>query len=89
MAPSVNGGLKVYSNGHGPLIKMAVMSIYGKNFLKIYFSRTKKASRLIIGIQHHGLKVYQVCSNVDPRLTFDLFSARSNLRPHAVVWGKG
>ena len=53
--------------------------------LKI-FSRTKKASRLNLGIQHHGLSVYQICSNNDPRLTFDLFMARSNLRSHAFVW---
>ena len=31
MEPSVNGGLKIYTNGHGPLIKLAVMTIYGKN----------------------------------------------------------
>ena len=24
----------------------------------------------------------------DPRLTFDLFTARSNLRPYAFIWGK-
>ena len=27
----------------------------------------------------------QVCSNDDPRLTFDLFTPRSNLHPHAFV----
>ena len=27
---------------------------------------------------HCGHKVYQVCSNDDRRLTFDLFTARSN-----------
>ena len=32
-------------------------------------------------------KVYQICSNDDPRLTFDLFMVRSNLNPHAFVWG--
>ena len=29
--PSVEGGLKICTNGHGPLIKMATMRIYGKN----------------------------------------------------------
>ena len=29
--PSVKGGLKICSNGHRPLIKMATMHIYGKN----------------------------------------------------------
>ena len=31
LEPSVNGGLKIFTNGLGPLIKMAVMPIYGKN----------------------------------------------------------
>ena len=48
---------------------------------------TKKASRLNPGIYHRGLKVYQVCSNNDSRLTFDLFTTRSNLRPYAFLWG--
>ena len=48
--------------------------------LKI-FSRTKKASRLNLSIQHRGLKVYQVDSNDDSRLTFDLSKAKSNLHP--------
>ena len=30
--------------------------------------------------------VYQVCSNDDPRLIFDLFTARSNLRPYTFIW---
>ena len=29
--PSVNGGLKIFTYGHGLLIKMAAMPIYGKN----------------------------------------------------------
>ena len=31
LEPSGNGGLKIYTNGLGPLIKMAAMPIYGKN----------------------------------------------------------
>ena len=34
------------------------------------------------------LKVYKAYSNDDPRLTFHLFIARSNLGPYAFVWGK-
>ena len=29
--PRVKGGLKFFTNGHGPLIKIAAMHIYGKN----------------------------------------------------------
>ena len=32
--PSVEGGLKIYKNGHSQLIKKAAMLIYGKNILK-------------------------------------------------------
>ena len=39
MEPSVNGGLKIYTNAHGPLIKMAAMTR----------TRTKKASGLNLG----------------------------------------
>ena len=59
-----------------------------KKHLKIYFSRTKKASKLNL-VYNMGDKVYQVDSNVDDsRLTFDLSMARSNLHSHTFVWGK-
>ena len=58
---------------------MAAIPIYGEKHLKI-FSRTKKASRLNLVTEHWGLEVIQVCSNDDPRLTFYLFTASSNLR---------
>ena len=59
-----------------------------KKHLKIYFSRTTKASRLNLGIQHRDLKVYQTDSNNDSRLTFDFSKARSNLHSNTLVWGK-
>ena len=65
---------------------MAAMPIYGKR-LKIFF-RTKKASRLNLGIKHRGLSAYQVCSNFDPSMTFDLSMARSNLHLYILVVGK-
>ena len=43
------------------------------------------ALRLNPGIKHRGLKVYQVDSNGDTRLTFDLFTAMSTLRPYTFV----
>ena len=48
---------------------MAAMLIYGKQF-KIFFSRTKKALRLSLGIQHWRRKVYQARSNDGPRMAF-------------------
>ena len=87
MEPSVEGVLLVCSNGSTPLNEMAAMSIYGKKHLKFFFSRTKKALRLNLGMQHWGLKLYQVCSKEDPWMIFDLFTAMSNLHPYAFVWG--
>ena len=85
---SVKGVLSIYSNGSASLNKMAVIPRYGQKLLKVFFSRTKKASRLNLGIKYLGLKVCQVCSNYDPRLTFDFLMARSNLHPYVFVWGK-
>ena len=52
-------GLKIYTNGHSPLIKMATMPIYGET-LKIFFSRFREALRPNFGIWHRGLKVFQI-----------------------------
>ena len=58
---------------------MVAMPIYGKKHLKIFQESFT---------EHWGLKVIQVCSNDDTRMTFDNFKARSNLRPYEFVWGK-
>ena len=65
--PSVKGDLKICMNCHGPL-RWPPFPCIVKTF-KIFFSRTKKASRLNLDVQNYWLKVYEVCS----RLTFDLF----------------
>ena len=49
-----------------------------KKTLKI-FSGTKEALRLNHGILHPVCKIYQVCPNDEPRMTFDLFTMWSNL----------
>ena len=49
--------------------------------LNIFFYSTKKALRLKLGIQHRGLKVYQVCSNDEARMIFDLCVVWSKLCP--------
>ena len=48
---------------------------------KIFFSRTKKAFRLNLGIYNWGRKVYRICSNDEPRMTFNLLKGRSNFFP--------
>ena len=49
LEPCVKGGLKIYTDDYGPLIKMGVMLYMVKHF-KIVFSRTQKALGLNLGI---------------------------------------
>ena len=64
------------------------MPICGEKHLKLFFSRIKKASKLNLVTEHLRLKFIQVYSNDDSRLTFDFFTAQSNLRPYAFVCRK-
>ena len=89
IGPSVQGVLSFCSKGSASLNTMAAMPIYGKKTLKIFISKTKKASRLNLVTEHWGLEFIQVCSNDDPRLTFDLFLRQGKkLRPYEFVWGR-
>ena len=47
---------KVCSNGLGHMTKMAAMTIYGKNPLKIFFSETGRPITLKLGMQPHTTK---------------------------------
>ena len=71
-------GTKNYSNGPGYMTKVAANAIYGQNPSKIFFSETKWAMTLKLGMQHWGLRSCQVCSNDDPWLTFTCFTSRSS-----------
>ena len=51
MGPSVERLLTKFTNGSAALTKVAAMPIYGKNTLKIFLSRMKKALRLNLGIK--------------------------------------
>ena len=77
-----DGRTKVCSNGPGHMTKVAAMPIYGKNPLKIFFSRTRRPMTLGLGMLHRGCGAYQVCSNNDPRLTLTYLTSRSNLLPN-------
>ena len=69
--------LTFFFNGSASLNKMAAMPIYVKT--PKYFLQNQESLRLNLAIQHLGLKVYQVNSNDDTWMTFDLFMARSNV----------
>ena len=66
---------------------MAAMSIYGKNTWKCSSPEPRKLWGWILVYNIEDSKLYQVCSNDDHRLTFDLFTAMSNLRLYRFVLG--
>ena len=72
------GGTKVCLRHLGHMTKMAAMPIYGKNPLKIFFSRTRGLISMKLGVKHRGLLPIIVCSNDDPGVTLTYFTARSN-----------
>ena len=78
---------KIYTNYFGHMTKMAAMPIYGKNLLKIFFSRTRRPVTLRLGMEHWGCGAYQVCSNDDPMLTLTYLTSRSSLLPNALECG--
>ena len=50
MKTPYNKLVKIYANCYGHMTKMANMPIYGKNPLKIFFSRTKRLMTLGLGM---------------------------------------
>ena len=70
---------------------MAAMSIYGEKTLKNLLLQNQESFKAESCYIAWGLKVYQVysddevCSNDDPRQTFNLFIVRSNLHLCAYV----
>ena len=82
---SVEEVLSIFSNGFALLNKMSTIPIYGKTTLKNLLLQNQE---LNLGVQHWRLKVNQVDSNDDSRLTFDLSMAMSYLHSHTLVWGK-
>ena len=77
---------KIYTKYSGHMTKMSAMPIYGKNPLKIFFSRTRRPVTLGLGMQHWGCGAYQVCSNDDPKLTLTYLTSRSILLPNEFKW---
>ena len=79
-------GTKVYVIGPGHMTEMAGMSIYGKNPLKIFFSRTVSQMILKLGKYQKRLEPYKSFINDDPGLTLTYFTTRSNLVLKAFEW---
>ena len=69
METPLDRGTKNCSNGSGHMTKMAAIAIYGKNPLKIFYSRTRRAMTSGLDMKDWGCGAYQVYSNNDSRLT--------------------
>ena len=69
---------KIYANCFGHMTKMAItpIRVYGKNPLKIFFSRTRRLMTLELGIKHWGCGPHQLCTNDNSGLTLTYFTAR-------------
>ena len=69
---------------------MSTMPIYGqkKKTLKNLLLQNQESFKAESWYTASGTKAYQVDSNDDFRLTFDLSMAKSNLHSHTLVWGK-
>ena len=77
---------KIYTKYFGHMTKMSATPIYGKNLLKIFFSRTIRPVTLRLGMKNWGCGAYQGCSNDDPRLTLIYLTSRSSFLPNAFEW---
>ena len=64
------------------------MPIYGKNSLKIFFSRIVSQMALKLGRKQKGLDPYKSYINDDPGLILTFFTTRSNLVPKVFEWEK-
>ena len=84
VVPSVKRWLKVCTNGHSPSPSRYMV----KTLKNLLLQNQESFGAESWYIASDTLRVYQICSNDDPRLTFDLFTTRSNLCPYAFVWGK-
>ena len=78
--------LKICTKYFGHVAKMAATPIYGKNLLKIFFSRTIRPMTSGLGMEHLESRAYQICSNDDPRLTLTYLTSMSNLLYNAFKW---
>ena len=70
-------------NGPDHMTEMATMPIYGKNL------QNQKADYLETWYAASGIRVLPSLFKLRQWLTLTYFTLRSNLVPHAFVWGKG
>ena len=81
MEPPWVGGMKIPSNGHGR--RWPPCPYLVKTFKNLLLQNQPMILKL--DMQHKVLEYYQIPSNDDPRLTFDLFRERSTLLTYAFI----
>ena len=86
--PKVKVSKFIKINVNGYLTKMAVMPIYSKSPLNIFFSRTKRPMALGLGMYYWRYWPYQVCTNDGSGLSLTFFNSRPNLIPNAFILEK-
>ena len=71
--------MKIHQHFAGHMTKMAVMPIYGKNTLKIFFPGTTRQILMKLCMEHQRPKPFIICANYYPGLTLTYFTARSSI----------
>ena len=61
--------MKFHQDNAGHMTKMAVMPIYGKNTIKIFFPGTAGPILMKLCMKHQRPRPFIFCSNYDPWLT--------------------
>ena len=79
-------GEREYIRGLGHMTKMAATPIYGKNPLKIFFSRPKGPMSLGLGMQNWGLVPNKFIQMMALGWPWPFFRTRSNLLSYAFIW---
>ena len=69
--------MNIHQDYAGHMTKMAVMSIYSKFFLNIFFPGTTGLILMKLCMKHQRSKLFILYSNFDPWLTLTYFMTRS------------
>ena len=84
----ITPGLRYSKNTVSTVSKMATKPIYGKNPLKIFFSRTGRPIYDETWYVVSGTPAHQSFTSDDPQVTLAYFMARSNLVTKVFLWEK-
>ena len=78
--------MNIHQHFAGHMTEMAVMPIYGKNTLKIFFPGTTAQILMKLCMKHQRPKPLIICANYNPWLTLTYFTARSNFATYVFTW---